>query len=101
LDIFDALNPAQAEAVRAVDGPVLVLAGPGSGKTRVLTHRIAYMVNSCDIHPYNILAMTFTNKAAKEMLSRIKALIGQDTHWDVSCDLCAYLAPRSGLFGYQ
>jgi DNA helicase II / ATP-dependent DNA helicase PcrA len=70
------LNEAQQAAVQAVRGPILVLAGPGSGKTRVLTHRVAHLVHEVGIDPYHILTVTFTNKAAKEMKSRLETLLG-------------------------
>lgn len=77
MDALRELNPQQQQAVMASTGPILVLAGPGSGKTRVLTQRIAYMIGYMGVRPYHILAVTFTNKAAREMGERVEGLLGQ------------------------
>ncbi|MCJ7769889.1 MAG: UvrD-helicase domain-containing protein, partial [Dehalococcoidales bacterium] len=75
MDILATLNPAQREAAEAISGPLLILAGPGSGKTRVITHRIAYLIKVCGISPRCIMAVTFTNKAAREMEVRLNRLV--------------------------
>jgi DNA helicase-2/ATP-dependent DNA helicase PcrA len=78
-DILDELNPQQKKAVAAPPGPILVLAGPGSGKTRVLTYRIAYLIAALDVPAHQIMAVTFTNKAAREMGRRVENLLGEKT----------------------
>lgn len=91
------MNKEQSEAVRTTEGPLLIMAGAGSGKTRVLTHRIAYLLDEKDVSPYNILAITFTNKAAKEMKERVEQLVGEEAQviWmSTSHSMCVRILRR-------
>ena len=96
MSIYDSLNDRQQEAVFHTDGPVLILAGAGSGKTRVLTHRVAYLIENKNVNPWNILAITFTNKAAGEMRERVDDIVGfgSESIWvstfhSTVCGFCA------------
>ncbi len=102
---YDTLNPEQLKAVLHEDGPLLILAGAGSGKTRVLTHRIAHLIEECDVNPYSILAITFTNKAAQEMRHRVDRLVttgAEDIFVSTFHSMCARFLRRDiDRLGYE
>jgi len=99
MDILAELNPAQRDAVEAINGPVLILAGPGSGKTRVIAHRVAYLIKVCGVSPRRIMAVTFTNKAAREMEERLHRLVSgsvKDLTLGTFHAICARILRREG-----
>ncbi len=102
MDWLTSLNPQQVQAVTAGDGPILVIAGPGSGKTRVLTHRIAYLLHARGVRPWEIMAVTFTNKAAREMQERLQSLLGPSALNGMSLGtfhaLCARILRRESTY---
>ncbi len=99
MDILEELNPAQREAVEAISGPLLILAGPGSGKTRVIAHRVAYLIKVCRVNPHRIMSVTFTNKAAREMEERLYRLVSgsvKDLTMGTFHAICARILRRDG-----
>ncbi|MCR4763937.1 MAG: UvrD-helicase domain-containing protein [Lachnospiraceae bacterium] len=105
MSIYDTLNPEQRKAVEQTEGPVLILAGAGSGKTRALTHRVAFLIAECGVNPWNILALTFTNKAAGEMRERVDRMVGfgAESIWvSTFHSLCVRILRRHAeLLGYR
>ena len=93
MQFLETLNPEQRDAVLHIKGPLLILAGAGSGKTRVITSRIAYLVGNGHAEPREVLAVTFTNKAAEEMRARVEALLGSDCSRHVGLDVPLRCAP--------
>ncbi|WP_048950331.1 DNA helicase PcrA [Enterococcus faecium] len=104
-ELLNGMNPRQKEAVLHTDGPLLLMVGAGSGKTRVLTHRIAYLIEEKEVNPWNILAITFTNKAAKEMKERVNAILasgGEDVWVSTFHSMCVRILRRDVDFiGYN
>ncbi|MHC0207869.1 DNA helicase PcrA [Enterococcus faecium] len=104
-ELLNGMNPRQKEAVLHTDGPLLLMAGAGSGKTRVLTHRIAYLIEEKEVNPWNILGITFTNKAAKEMKERVNAILasgGEDVWVSTFHSMCVRILRRDVDFiGYN
>ena len=105
MSIYETLNREQQKACFQTEGPVLILAGAGSGKTRVITHRIAYLIEECEVSPWNILAITFTNKAAGEMRERVDQILGggaQGVWISTFHSMCVRILRRHiDLLGYE